>query len=145
MQLDFWQRSEGSVERVVCQIAARAREAGDRLLVIDGDAARRETTSRALWEEKAEAYLANGHAAEPHAARQPILISDRCDPANGARLAVVADGQWRAEALEFERTIFLFDEATLEAARVVWRELGERDGLERRYFAQEGGKWIRKL
>ncbi len=72
------------------------------------------------------------------------MLSAECDPANGARLAVIADGLWREPALGFERTIFLFDDATLEPARAVWRRLGEQEGVERRYFAQEEGKWVQK-
>ncbi|MXO58302.1 DNA polymerase III subunit chi [Altererythrobacter salegens] len=145
MQLDFWQRSSGSIERVVAMIAERTRRTGDRLLVVDADAERRKATSLALWEHKPEAFLANGDAADGHAERQPILLSSECAPVNGAGIAVIADGQWRDEGLKLERTIFLFDEVTLDAARAVWRELGERDGIERRYFAQEEGKWVRKV
>ncbi len=125
-------------------IAERARKTGGRLLVVDADAERRQATSRALWEYNPEAFLANGEAGEPHAERQPVLLSAECEAANGARLAVIADGLWREPGLGFERTIFLFDDATLEPARAVWRRLGEQEGVERRYFAQEEGKWVQK-
>ena len=144
MQLDFWQRSSGPVEGVVALIAERTRGLGERLLVVDGDAERRAATGRALWAAKPEAFLANGEADEPHAARQPILLSGSCDPVNDARYAVFADGQWRDEGEGFERTIVLFDEAGADAARAVWRRFDGRDDVERRYFAQEGGKWVKK-
>ena len=90
MQLDFWQMSSGSVEQVVALVAGRARADGTRLLVVDADAARRSAIGRALWEAKPEAFLANGDAAEPHAERQPIVLSGTCHAANGAR--------WRARS-----------------------------------------------
>ena len=144
MQLDFWQMSSGSVAQVVALIASRARADSARLLVVDADSTRRSATSRALWDAKPEAFLANGDATEPHADRQPILLSDACEPANGARLAIIADGQWRNEGESFERTIMLFDEAGTPAAREVWRKFDGRDDIERRYFAQEDGKWVKK-
>lgn len=144
MQLDFWQRSSGSIERVVAMIAERTRSAGERLLVVDGDAGRRQSTARALWEFRPEAFLANGDAADPHAERQPILLSGQCEPVNGARIAVIADGQWREGAARFERTILLFDEGGAAAARTVWRSFDGREDVTRRYFAQEGGKWVKQ-
>jgi DNA polymerase-3 subunit chi len=144
VQLDFWQLSSGSVGQVVALIAGRARADGARLLVVDGDAARRSATSRALWEAKPETFLANGDAAEPHAERQPILLSETCDPANGARLAIIADGQWRDEGEGFDRTIMLFEEAGTPAAREVWRRFDGREDVVRSYFAQEDGKWVKK-
>ena len=125
-------------------IAGRARADGTRLLVVDADAERRASTSRALWEAKPEAFLANDDASELHAERQPILLSETCDAANGARLAIIADGRWRDEGEGFDRTIMLFDEAGIPAAREVWRKFDGREDVERRYFAQEDGKWVKK-
>jgi len=38
----------------------------------------------------------------------------------------------------------LFDDATLEAARLAWKLLAGREGVERRYWAREGSKWVKK-
>ena len=144
MQLDFWQMSSGSVEQVVALVAGRARADGTRLLVVDADAARRSAIGRALWEAKPEAFLANGDADGPSPDRQPILLSDSCEAHNGARFAVLADGQWREEGTGFERTILLFDDAGTPAARAVWRQFDGREDVIRGYFAQEDGKWVKK-
>jgi DNA polymerase-3 subunit chi len=133
MQLDFWQLSKDPVERVVALIAERSRASGEKLLVVDADATRRAAIS-----------LANGEAAEPHAERQPILLSADCGPANGARYAVFADGQWREGGEAFTRTFLLFDETSVEAARAVWKRFDGCEEGERSYFAQEDGKWVKK-
>lgn len=144
MQLDFWQLSRDPVERVVALIAERTREAGGKLLVVAEDERQRAAISRALWEVKPEAFLANGEADAPHAERQPILLSPRCEPVNGARYVVLADGAWRESAEQFDRAFLLFDEAGTPAARATWREFDGRDDVERSYYAQENGKWVRK-
>ncbi|MXO74486.1 DNA polymerase III subunit chi [Altererythrobacter aerius] len=144
MNLDFWQFSEGPIPRIVALIAERVVGTGDRLLVTDADDARRGAISAALWEAKPDAFLANGEAAAPHAARQPILLSAHCDPANGARVLVLADGKWRDGAAGFDRTILLFGEDGAPDARAVWRQFDGRADVERGYFAQESGKWVRK-
>src|SRR6476646_9535962 len=111
MQVDFWQYSQGPIERIVALIAERVLAAGDRLLVVDSDAERRSTTQTALWETKPERFLANGDAGQPHATRQPILLSPECVAANGAKVAVFADGEWREPGADFDRVILLFGEA----------------------------------
>ena len=44
----------------------------------------------------------------------------------------------------FDRAFLLFDAATLDAARATWRSLDGEDALERSYFAQEDGRWVKK-
>ncbi|WP_095011668.1 DNA polymerase III subunit chi [Tsuneonella mangrovi] len=144
MQLDFWQLSRDPLERVVALVAARTRQAGERLLVVDADPARRAGFGKAMWDSDPQAFLANGEASGPHAARQPILLSDTCEAANGARFCVLADGDWRAEAGGFERVFLLFGEAGTPAARATWRAFDGREDVTRAYFAQEDGKWVKK-
>ena len=145
MQVDFWQYSLGPVERIVALIAERVLAGGDRLLVVDSNAERRAATSRTLWEAKPESFLANGEAGEPHAARQPILLSGTYEPANGAKVAVLADGEWRDPGSAFERVIVLFGEDQAAPLRAVWRQFDAREDVARGYFEQEGGKWVKKL
>jgi DNA polymerase-3 subunit chi len=57
---------------------------------------------------------------------------------------LIADGIWRDSALSYDRSFFLFDQATLEDARLAWKLLAGREGVERRYWANEGGKWVKK-
>jgi len=144
MQLDFWQLSRDPLEKVVVLIAERTLNAGEHLLVVAEDAAQREAIGRALWEAKPDAFLANGEADAPHAARQPILLSAAIQPLNGARYAVLADGAWRDGAESFARTFLLFGDAGVEAARATWRRFDGREEVERQYYAQEDGRWARK-
>lgn len=142
MKVDFWQVSRDPAEKVVALIASRVLGEGERLLVVAVDAEQRTAISRALWDERPEAFLANGELSEPHAQRQPILLSPACEAPNGASHVIFADGQWR-DPSGFARAFLLFDEATVEAARGVWRSLDGGEGLERAFFRQEGGKWVK--
>ncbi|ANY20280.1 DNA polymerase III subunit chi [Tsuneonella dongtanensis] len=139
MRLDFWQVSEGPVERVVAQIAPRVLDGNERMLVVEADAERRAAISGALW--AADGFLAHG---EDHAERQPILLAETCRRDNGAAVAVLADGKWRDEAAEFDRTIVLFGEPQVAEARALWRQFDGRDDVQRSYFAQEDGRWVKK-
>lgn len=142
MKADFWQISRDPVDKVVAMIAERVLGEGGRLLVVSRDAEQRAAISKALWEAKPGSFLANGEASAPHASRQPILLSETCEAANAASHVIFADGEWRG-ADGFARAFLLFDEATLEAARGVWRSLDGVEGLERAFFRQDGGKWVK--
>lgn len=142
MKVDFWQLSRDPVERVVALIAERVLSAGERLLIVSAEEESRKTISRALWDARPDTFLANGFADAPHASRQPILLAASIDAANGASHVIFADGNWR-EPQGFERAFLLFADTTIDAARAVWRSLDGQPGLERAYFRQDGGKWVK--
>jgi DNA polymerase-3 subunit chi len=141
MRVDFYQLSRDPAEKVLPLLARNTLNAGARLLVVSGDDAQLDRIGQALWEPR-DGFLANGRAGQPHEERQPILLSDRAEPANGARYLALADGVWRESEGQFERTFLLFDDATLQGARECWRALGNREGIERRFWKQQGGRWV---
>ncbi|MEQ1541705.1 MAG: DNA polymerase III subunit chi [Novosphingobium sp.] len=141
MQVDFYQLSRDPAESALAMIADKALETGERLLVVSADDAQLARISEALWSRKGS-FLAHGAVGGPHEERQPILLSDRVEPANAARFVVFADGEWRDEGLKFERVFLLFDGSTIDQARATYRMLDGRDDVQRRYFKQEEGKWI---
>lgn len=142
MRVDFYQLSRDPAELALPLIARATLAAGERLLVVSGDAAQRGRIDEALWTRLPESFLAHGQAGGTHDARQPILLSGETMPANEAKFLALADGVWRDPGEAFTRIFYLFDEATLQAARDCWRMLGTRDGIERRFWKQDGGKWV---
>ncbi len=142
MRVDFYQLSRDPVEKALPAIARAVKRAGERLLVVCADADRLAELDRALWEDAPEEFLAHGRADAPHASRQPLLLSADCAPANQARYIAFADGVWRDEAFGFERAFLLFDQGTIDGARQCWRMLGEREGAERHFWKQDGGRWV---
>lgn len=142
MQVDFYHLTRDPAERVVSKLAERTLALGQRMLVLSSDAGQREAISHALWSHSPESFLAHGELDAPHPQVQPILLADRAEPANGARFVALADGHWRDEALGFDRVFLLFGEATIDGARKAWVSLGDREGVERHYWKQDGGKWV---
>ena len=140
MRIDFYQLGKDPVQDAVTQIAHRVLGAGKRLLVVADDPVLHLKISEALWAH-GKSFLANGPAGDGHEHRQPILLSDNLDPANGATYLALADGVWR-EPEGFERVFLFFDETTLQAARLLWRELGGREGVDRHFWKQDGSRWI---
>ncbi len=97
-----------------------------------------------LWDQGAASFLPHGLAGGHGRRAQPILLSTSTDAPNLARNLLIADGEWREAALAYDRAFYLFDEATLEGARLAWKLLAGRDGVERNYWAQEDGRWTKK-
>lgn len=144
MQVDFYQLAGTPVEQVIATLAEKVLEADGRLLIVAGDEAQLARLDRLLWDQAASSFLPHAVAGGADDARQPILLSTSPDAPNQARNMLIADGLWREAALTYDRTFYLFDGATLEGARLAWKLLAGREGVERRYWAREGGRWVKK-
>lgn len=140
MRVDFYQLTRDPAEDVLPMIARNTLGAGARLLVVSEDEAQLGRIDAALWTKLPETFLAHGRAGGAHDPRQPILLSDRPDPANGATFMALADGVWR-DGIGLERVFLLFPPDRIDDARGCWRMLGQREGVERKYWRQDGGKW----
>ena len=144
MQVDFYQLAGTPAEQVIATLAEKVLEGDGRLLIVAEDEAQLARLDRILWDQGAASFLPHGVAGGADDARQPILLSSSPDAPNQARNMLIADGQWREAALTYDRSFYLFDSDTLEGARLAWKLLAGRDGVERRYWAREGGRWVKK-
>ena len=141
MQVDFYQLGSTPLEQVIGSIADKLLAQDARLLVIAEDEGLLSRLDRLLWDQARTSFLPHGIAGGSDDARQPILLTTSPDAPNRARNMLIADGQWRDAALTYDRAFYLFDAATLEGARLAWKLLAGRDGVERRYWAQTDGRW----
>ena len=144
MEVDFYQLAGTPAEQVIANLAEKVLEAKGRLLVVADDEAQLARLDRMLWDQGPARFLPHGVAGGTDDARQPILLSTSVDAPNQARNMLIADGVWREVALTYDRSFYLFDNSTLEGARLAWKLLAGREGVDRRYWAQNGGKWVKK-
>ena len=144
MQVDFYQLSGSPPEQIIGVLAEKVLAQGGRLLIVSDDETFLARLDRMLWDQSSTTFLPHGLAGGTDDTRQPILLSTSPDAPNLARNMLIADGEWRDAALSYERSFYLFDNSTLEAARLAWKLLVGREGIERRYWAQEAGKWVKK-
>ncbi len=144
MQVDFYQLASTPAEQVIASIAEKVLGGEGRLLIVAEDEAFLARLDRILWDQGPVSFLPHGLAGGADDSRQPILLSTSPDAPDQARNMLIADGAWREAALSYDRSFYLFDDSTLEAARLAWKLLVGRDGVERHYWAHEGGKWVKK-
>ena len=144
MQVDFYQLAGTPAEQVIANLSDKVLESDGRQLIVAEDEAFLARLDRLLWDQGPASFLPHGLAGGVDDARQPILLSSGPDAPNQARNLLIADGTWREAALTYDRSFYLFDDTSLEGARLAWKLLAGRDGVERRYWAREGGKWVKK-
>lgn len=143
MRVDFYQLGGAPIEGVIAKLARELLDNDERLLVIASDELLLARLDRLLWDVGSTAFLPHGVAGGTDDSRQPILLSTTPDAANVARNLLIADGEWREAALNFQRAYYLFDTDTLRAARTAWKHLA-RKGVEPHYWTQEDGLWTEK-
>ena len=144
MRVDFYQLGAAPIEQVIASLAEKLLKQEERLLVVADDEPLLARLDRMLWDQGAASFLPHGIAGGADDARQPILLTTHPDAPNLARNMLIADGQWREAALAYDRVFYLFDDQTLEGARLAWKLLAGREAVERRYWAREGDKWVKK-
>lgn len=144
MRVDFYQLGAAQPDNVIAAIAGKLLGEQQRLLVVAGDEGLLARLDRQLWDQGAASFLPHALAGGSDDAAQPILLSTGTDAPNLARNLLIADGEWREAALAYDRAFYLFDEATLDGARLAWKLLAGREGVERNYWALEDGKWVKK-
>jgi DNA polymerase-3 subunit chi len=144
MLVDFYQLGGTSPEQVIASIAGKLLGDGGRLMIVAADEGMLARLDRTLWDQGDTSFLPHGVAGGTDDARQPVLLSTSTDAPNLARNLLIADGEWREAALSYDRAFYLFDGDTLEGARLAWKLLAGREGVERRYWAQDAGKWVKR-
>lgn len=142
MQVDFYHLTVRPIERVLPKIAEKVVEGGGRLLIVAGDAARRDMLDKLLWTYAPDSFLPHAQAGAGDDAVQPVLIAEAAEAPNGARNIAIADARWRDEALAFDRAFHFFDDEAIVEARAAWRALADTPDVERRYWKQDdSGRW----
>ena len=143
MRVDFYQLAGTPPEQVIASISEKVLDGDGRLLIVAEDESYLAKLDRILWDQGTASFLPHGIAGGADDARQPILLSTSPDAPNQARNMLIADGNWREAAVTYDRSFYLFDDDTLEGARLAWKLLSGREGVERRYWAQDRGKWVK--
>lgn len=144
----FYHLTELPLERALPQMLARALERGQRAIVRGTRAERMAWLDRELWVWPEEGFLPHGIDGDPDPARQPVWLTTSGAVPNGAAALFLVDGAAAApdEVAAMQVTAILFDgrdPAAVEDARAQWRAVTQA-GLAAVYWAQEGGRWVKK-
>ena len=137
MQIDFYQLAGTSPESVIATLSEKILGTGGRLLIVAEDEAFLARLDRLLWDQGPLSFVPHGLAGGSDDFRSQSCCPNSPDAPNQARAMLIADGVWREAALTYDRAFYLFDGTALEDARLAWKLLSGREGVERRYWANE--------
>lgn len=142
----FYHLERTPLERALPDLLEKTLSKGWRALVRATSPERLAQLDEALWTYKDDSFLAHGVAGEPHAPRQPILLTTAAANENQAQALFALDGAEPGDLSGFARCIFLFDgadEAAVALARTRWKAL-KSGGLAISYWKQnERGGWVK--
>ena len=142
MKVDFYHLTGQPLDRVLPMLAEKVLASGERLLVVATEETQLTQLDKLLWTYAPDSFLPHAVIGGEDDADQPILLAPDVNAANRARNVLLADGIWRDDALDFDRAFHLFDEDAIKPARVAWKALADREGVERRYWKQnDAGRW----
>src|SRR5580692_10598417 len=116
----FYHLERTSLDQALPELLEKTLARGWKAVVRAGAAERIEHLDGWLWSYRDDSFLPHGVADEPHAARQPILLTTSQDRPNGAEALFLIDGAEAGPLDDYARCILLFDgrdEAAVTAAR----------------------------
>ena len=119
----FYHLERSGLDQVLPELLEKTLAKGWRALVRSTQRERIDYLDGWLWSYRDDSFLPHGSAAEPLAERQPILLSDGDNNANGAQALFLIDGAEPGDISPYERCILLFDgrdESALSLARRQW-------------------------
>lgn len=142
MKVNFYHLTVQPLDRVLPRVAERVLADGGRLLIVEPREERRRALDKLLWCYAPDSFLPHGLLGAGDDQIQPVLIAPDVNAANRARNVALVDGEWRDDALDFDRAFHFFDDEQVREARLAWKTLAGRDGAERRYWKQnDAGRW----
>lgn len=140
----FYHLERSSLDEVLPGLLEKTLQRGWRALVRSPDPDRIEQLDARLWTFRDDAFLPHGVAGEPHAERQPVLLTTAVDAnPNGADALFLIDGAEAGDLSGFQRCLSLFDgadEVALTRARTDWKAY-KGLGLPVSYWKQTDAGW----
>jgi len=140
----FYHLERSTLDQVLPELLDRTLQRGWRARVRVADADQRAEIDERLWSWRDDSFLAHGLADQPHAARQPILLTAGQENPNASQALFIVDGSDMTVTEEFERCFIIFDgrdETALQGARERWRVLKAQEANLAYWKQSDEGRW----
>ncbi|MDB5406310.1 MAG: polymerase subunit chi [Rhodospirillales bacterium] len=145
-EIGFYHLQTTPLEHALPKLLERSLAAGFRVLVVAGSAERVVHLDAVLWTYDDASFLPHGRSGDGQPERQPILLGEREENANGADMLVLTDGAGSSRLAEYRRCLDLFDggdESAVAAARERW-QAAKAAGHTLTYWQQTVTGWTKK-
>ena len=141
--IGFYHLTRSGLPDALARLLDRTLKADQRALVLCPDATRLKDVDTALWACSEPVWLPHGTEADGDADLQPVWLSTKPEPVNGARFLFLVDGAETDRNAEFDRVFDLFDgndSDKVVAARRRWTA-AKQSGHELTYWKQGPRGW----
>ena len=139
----FYHLERTGLDQALPELLEKTLQKGWKAIVRSSAPERIEHLDGWLWSYRDESFLPHAPAAEPGAARQPILLTTAFENPNGADALFLIDGAEPGDLAGYARCVVLFDGADpeqLAVARGQWTAV-KREGLPVSYWKQQERGW----
>ncbi|MCR5880307.1 DNA polymerase III subunit chi [Phenylobacterium sp. J367] len=139
----FYHLERTGLDQALPELLEKTLQRGWKAVVRTPHAERLEHLDGWLWSYREDSFLPHGIAAEPNAARQPVLLTTADENPNAADALFLVDGAEAGELAGYARCVVLFDggdEAQLAAARAQWSRI-KATGAPVSYWRQRERGW----
>ena len=140
----FYHLERSSLDQVLPTLLEKTIERGWRAMIKSSHSHRLDEVDETLWTLRDDSFLPHGRADQPHAERQPVLLSETGENLNGAQALFIVDDAELGGTEGFERCFIIFDgrdEPALQHARGRWKAL-KGQGANLAYWRQtDEGRW----
>jgi DNA polymerase-3 subunit chi len=142
----FYHLEHGSIDQALPELLEKTVAKGWRAVVRCTNPDQLDHLDSWLWRYRDDSFLAHGRRGHPHAARQPILLTDGDAAENGAQALFILD-EPPVGLDAYERCIVLFegkDEVALARARRLWSSYKAAGSIVAYWRQQETRGWTRQ-
>ncbi|RAK52925.1 DNA polymerase III subunit chi [Phenylobacterium deserti] len=139
----FYHLERTGLDQALPELLEKTLQRGWKALVRTPTAERIEHLDGWLWSYRDDSFLPHAPAAEPNAARQPILLTTEQDNPNAADALFLIDGAELGDLDGFARCVVLFDGGDaqqLALARSQWTQVKAK-GHAASYWRQKERGW----
>lgn len=144
----FYQTKEptpASIEAALPALLEKVLAGGYKAVVRCENRQRLEQLDDALWNFEKTAFLPHDLMEEGKAKDTPIALTSEPENPNQANILITISGASAEDKDTFERVLDIFEGNDVQrtAARTRWKTF-KQEGAELAYFANEGGRWVKK-
>ena len=140
----FYHLERSTLDQVLPTLLEKTLERGWRALIKSAHSHRLDAIDETLWTFRDESFLPHGRADQPHAERQPVLLSETGENLNAAQALFIVDDAELGATEGFERCFIIFDgrdETALQHARGRWKALKDLAAALSYWRQTDVGRW----
>lgn len=145
MQVRFYQLTSAPLGKVLPKLVEKIYEQRQRILVLCSNEETVQAFNEGLWTYRPNSFLPHGTSKEGNAENQPIWLSSKAEPLNGATVCVSIEPKKLEELSRFETVVYLFESSRNAAFISLWKECQNKkiDSV----FWDQGveGAWVQKV